>query len=74
MFDSDSGLVQSPNAASAADPYANDLECQQLIRVAAGQHVLLSFSILSLESDPKCKKDFVAVRVKEGGMDIDFSI
>ncbi|XP_038071358.1 cubilin-like isoform X3 [Patiria miniata] len=56
---SETGVVQSPNNASSADPYNNSLICYQRIEVDPSQHVILSFSVLSVESDPNCQKDFV---------------
>ncbi|XP_022082803.1 cubilin-like [Acanthaster planci] len=56
---SETGVVQSPNNASSTDLYPNSMVCYQHIEVEPSQHVILSFSVLRVESDPNCQKDYV---------------
>ena len=41
--------------------YNNSLLCYQQIKANPSQYVMLSFSLLKIESDPHCTKDFVEV-------------
>ncbi|XP_033645745.1 cubilin-like [Asterias rubens] len=59
---SETGIIQSPNNASSIVLYDNALNCYQWIVVEPSQYVILSFSVLKLESDPQCSKDFIEIR------------